>query len=184
MSDDVRMIAMRLAELRRIEGLSDDELARDLGISKEEYLSVESGERDIPVSLLYKAAGRFNIELHELLSGQAPRLSVYQVVKGGRGMPVKRNSQYGYRHLAYNFARKRAEAFEVTVEPVDDSQPIKTNVHEGQEFNYCLEGEILLQIDKAKIVLSEGDSVYFDSAFPHGMRALGGRTARFLAIIF
>ena len=34
-----------------------------------------------------------------------------------------------------------------------------------------------------EIVLNTGDSLYFDSGLPHGMKALDGKTVRFLAII-
>jgi quercetin dioxygenase-like cupin family protein len=33
------------------------------------------------------------------------------------------------------------------------------------------------------ITLNEGDSIYFDATKPHGMKALNGNNARFLAVI-
>lgn len=46
-----------------------------------------------------------------------------------------------------------------------------------------LEGCMLLSIAGKDITLSPGDSIYFDSKLPHGMKALGGKTVRFLAVI-
>ena len=37
---------------------------------------------------------------------------------------------------------------------------------------------------KKVLTLNEGDSIYFDSTQPHGMRALNNETVKFLAIIF
>lgn len=38
-------------------------------------------------------------------------------------------------------------------------------------------------IDGHEIVLNEGDSLYFDSSYSHGMKALNDKTAKFLAVI-
>ena len=34
-----------------------------------------------------------------------------------------------------------------------------------------------------EIILNQGDSIYFNSKLPHGMKALDGKTVRFLAVI-
>ena len=52
-----------------------------------------------------------------------------------------------------------------------------------QEFNYILEGTMNLEIAGNDIILNEGDSVYFDSSKPHGMKALNGKKVKFLAVI-
>jgi quercetin dioxygenase-like cupin family protein len=44
-----------------------------------------------------------------------------------------------------------------------------------------LEGTMELYIGGKTIVLEEGDSIYFDSMKPHGMKALGDKAVRFLA---
>jgi quercetin dioxygenase-like cupin family protein len=96
---------------------------------------------------------------------------------------VERRSPYRYQSLAYNFIHKKAEPFMVTVEPGPADREVSLNSHPGQEFNYVLEGKLMLVIDGTELVLEEGDSVFFDSGAGHGMKALGGGRARFLAII-
>lgn len=46
-----------------------------------------------------------------------------------------------------------------------------------------LEGSMIVYIDGHHIVLNEGDSLYFDSSCSHGMKAVGDKPAKFLAII-
>ena len=53
----------------------------------------------------------------------------------------------------------------------------------GQEFNYVLEGTLKVILNGYEVILSEGDALFFDSSMEHGMKAMGGRTARFLAVI-
>lgn len=42
---------------------------------------------------------------------------------------------------------------------------------------------MLLNINGKELILNTGDSLYFNSALPHGMLALDGRPVKFLAII-
>ena len=44
-----------------------------------------------------------------------------------------------------------------------------------------LEGSMELYIGGKTITLEEGDSIYFDSTQPHGMKAVGDKAVRFLA---
>ena len=60
---------------------------------------------------------------------------------------------------------------------------IHYNSHSGQEFNLVLEGRMMLSIDGKDLILNEGDSLYFNSKLPHGMKALDGKKVRFLAVI-
>ena len=46
-----------------------------------------------------------------------------------------------------------------------------------------LEGRLQMQIGKNTMVMECGDSVYFEAMQPHGMLALDGKPAKFLAII-
>lgn len=183
MSDQIQQIAERIAGLRDIAGYSVEELARELGISAEEYKRYESGEVDIPIGFLYKLANKYNVELTAILTGEEPKLRTYCLVRKGKGVSVERRAPYKYHSLAYNFVNKKTEPFEVCVEPSSEDTPIHLSSHPGQEFNYMLEGSMILYIDGHHIVLNEGDSLYFDSSYSHGMKALGNKPAKFLAII-
>ncbi|HOQ06489.1 MAG TPA: XRE family transcriptional regulator [Clostridiales bacterium] len=183
MSDQIQQIAERIAGLRDIAGYTVEELAKDLGISVEEYKRYESGEVDIPIGFLYKLASKYNVELTAILTGDEPKLRTYCLVRKGKGVNVERKAPYKYHSLAFNFVNKKAEPFEVCVEPSSDDEPIHLSSHPGQEFNYVIEGSMVIYIDGHHIVLNEGDSLYFDSSYSHGMKALGNKPAKFLAII-
>ncbi|HPV02617.1 MAG TPA: XRE family transcriptional regulator [Clostridiales bacterium] len=183
MSDQIQQIAERIAGLRDIAGYTVEELAKDLGISVEEYKRYESGEVDIPIGFLYKLASKYNVELTAILTGDEPKLRTYCLVRKGKGVNVERKAPYKYHSLAFNFVNKKAEPFEVCVEPSSDDAPIHLSSHPGQEFNYVIEGSMVIYIDGHHIVLNEGDSLYFDSSYSHGMKALGNKPAKFLAII-
>jgi quercetin dioxygenase-like cupin family protein len=42
----------------------------------------------------------------------------------------------------------------------------------------------MLVINGKNLILEEGDSIWFDSGLPHGMKALGGKEVKFLAVVF
>jgi transcriptional regulator with XRE-family HTH domain len=184
MSDQIKQIAVRIKEIREISGLSLDELSKEFDISKSKYEEYESGKSDIPVSFLYEIANRFDVELTSLLTGDAPRLSTYSLVRKGKGINVERREQYEYQSLAFNFIHKKVEPFLVTVKSGNIDEPIHFNTHPGQEFNYMIEGSMKVVINDSEIDLNEGDSLYFDSTAKHGMKSLNGKPAKFLAIIF
>ena len=183
MEETIKEIAERIKGLRDIMGISMDDMAKTLKISRELYQEYESGNVDIPASVLYIMAQRFNIELTALLTGEDPHLHSYALTRNGKGISVERRKDYQYQNLALNFIHKKAEPFMVTVEPEPEDAPVHLNNHPGQEFDYVLEGTLKIVLGKHELILNEGDSLFYDSNIDHGMKALNGKTVKFLAII-
>ncbi|HCC37983.1 MAG TPA: transcriptional regulator [Treponema sp.] len=184
MKEDVREITARVKVLREIEEISAETLAEELGFDIAEYNSWESGERDFPIGALVEIAAHFKVDLSELITGNTPKLKTFCCTKAGEAPIVSRRPMYSYWNLAYNFHRKKSEPFLVEAAAETESKPISLNTHPGQEFDYILEGKLLISIGGHEMELEPGDCVYYDSTEPHGMKALGGKAARFLAFIF
>ena len=183
MCDPLKSIANRLRELREVLELSAQEVAESCHLRVEEYMALESGESDISVNVLQTIARRYGISLDVLMFGEEPKMNAYFITRAGAGVSVERRKAYKYEALASGFRDRKADPFIVTVEPAPADAPMHLNSHEGQEMNYVLEGRLLLSLNGKELVLNVGDSLYFDSSLPHGMKALDGRPVRFLAII-
>ena len=183
MCDPIKSIANRLRELREVLELSAQEVAESCQLRVEEYMALESGESDISVNVLQTIARRYGISLDVLMFGEEPKMNAYFITRAGAGVSVERRKAYKYEALASGFRDRKADPFIVTVEPAPADAPMHLNSHEGQEMNYVLEGRLLLSLNGKELVLNVGDSLYFDSSLPHGMKALDGRPVRFLAII-
>ena len=182
--DALRQIAERLRGLRDSLELSLDEMAAECGVSKDTLEKYESGEHDIPVSFLQRLASRKGVELAALLFGEEPKMSTYYVTRDGKGLKVERTSAYSYRDLASGFRQRNMAPFLVTIAPEHTAGTIHMpNRHDGQEFNYVLEGEIEVRIGKKITVLHAGDSVMFDATIPHALRAIGDKDAKIIAVI-
>ena len=56
--------------------------------------------------------------------------------------------------------------------------------HEGEEFLYILEGELEFHYGDEIMRLQPGDSIFYDSATPHGYLSIGDVRARAVAVIY
>jgi mannose-6-phosphate isomerase-like protein (cupin superfamily) len=184
MQDQIRQIALRIKDLREISGVTAESLAKELKVPYESYVMYESGSVDIPVGILYQIANKFNVELTALLTGENPHLHIYSLVRKGKGVAVERRKEYEYEALGANFSHKKAEPFMVAVAPEAEDIPFALNSHSGQEFDYVLKGTLKIKIDNYEVTLNEGDSIFYDSGYDHGMKAMNGEPAKFLAIVF
>ena len=183
MNEEIKQIAERLKGLRDVLELSVEEVAATCSLTPEKYLELESGTVDISVSLLHRISHAYSVELTTLMFGNEPKMNAYFVTRKGKGISVERTKVYKYQSLAAGFTKRKADPFMVTVHPKPDDEPVYQNSHIGQEYNYVISGRLLIQINGKDIVLNEGDSIYFNSELPHGMKALEGKEVKFLAII-
>ena len=181
MKEQLKAMGQRLTELREINGVSVKEIAERLKISEEEYSEYESGERDFSFSFMFNVATIFGVDVFNLLSGNSPKLSDCAVVRKGQEFFIKKEGSYNYKHLAYTFKNKKAEPFFVVSMPGEDDT--ETHSHEGQEFNFVLSGKMLFKIGDMSYELNKGDSVYFNSGLPHGIKVLGDKPVKFLAVV-
>lgn len=184
MNGQIREIAMRLSGLREVLNIPVEEMAATCNISEEEYLGYESGNTDIPIGVLQNVSKKYKVGLTALLFGDEPNMKSYYLTRAGQGPAMERSKAYKYQALAAGFVGRKADPFIVTVEPDQEEKPMHLNSHNGQEFDFVLEGRMLLSVGGHELVLNEGDSLYFDATQPHGMKALDGKTVRFLATIF
>ncbi|MCL2013855.1 MAG: XRE family transcriptional regulator [Oscillospiraceae bacterium] len=176
-------IGIRIRGARDIEGMSIPELAQKTGITAELIEQYEGGKTEISVSALQSISGILGVSMTELMTGEAAKLSVYSIVRRDKGVGIERRKAYDYKSLAYNFSHRSMDPFLIIIEPAPEDEPIALNSHQGQEFHYCMEGSFRMRIGNHEFVINEGDSIYFDSTYPHGMKALGSKPAREIVII-
>ena len=178
-------IATRIRGMREILGWSECDMAERTGLTAEEYAAYEGGEVDLPFTFIHNCALAFGMELTELLEGREPNLSSYTVTRRGEGEDTAREAGILIRNLAPRFRSKIAEPYWVRYEYDEKQQdrPIHLTRHSGQEFDLILRGHLKVQVGDHTEVLHEGDSIYYDSATPHGMIAVDGEDCVFCAVV-
>ena len=179
MNEYIKQISDRIRELRDILDLTAEDVATNIGVSTEEYLAYENGEKEIPISLLYKVASIFKVDPTVLMTGDVPRMDDYTVVRGGNGVKVERYPGYSFSALAFNYKHRQMDPMIVTLSKSETAELVR---HGGQEFNYVIEGAIKVVVGDREFTLEAGDSIYFNPEKPHGQRAVT-ETAKFLTII-
>ena len=179
MNEQIAQIAARIRELREILDITPDCVAVKVGVSVEQYQSYENASSDIPIGVLYGVAAEFGVDPTVLMTGEAPRMDEYSIVRAGQGVKVDRYAGYSFSALAFNYKNRDMDPMIVTLCRTDEAQLV---THSGQEFNYVLEGSIKIIIGKREFALDPGDSVYFNPGIPHGQRALTAQ-AKFLTVI-
>lgn len=180
MANDIQSIAKRLYELRTFSDYSAKEMADLLKIDEKVYASYENAEDEIPINLIYRFAAILDTEPLYILNGQMPEKDDVCVVYGGNGVSVKRYEGYSFSSLAADFKNKTMNPMLVTISPQDSPELV---VHSGQEFNYCLEGELRVIVDNKDYFLRAGDSIYFNPSLPHAQLAMNNAPAKFITII-
>ncbi len=183
MQEKITEIASRVMELRELCGITSEDMAKRLGISADAYAKYESAKEDFPASILLEIAQYLNVDMTVLLTGEDPRMHIFSITRKDKGVSIERRKDYKYQTLAGNFMHRKAEPLMVTVEPRPSEARPSMNSHPGQEFNYVLEGTLKVVIHNNEIILEEGDSIFFNSNYAHGMQAMGGKAAKFLAMI-
>ncbi len=79
---------------------------------------------------------------------------------------------YNYQKLSYRLKDKQMEPFLVEFDSEIEEELVPLS-HEGEEFCFCLEGEIEFVTDEKRIMIRPGDSLHFYSHVPHVLRGIG-----------
>lgn len=185
MESKVAEVARRLRALREDAGLTMQELAAAVDCNVADYAAMEGGERDFPFSFLYRCAEELDVDIVDLLTGEAPHLSRYSLVRAGAGLAIQRRAGFEYEHLAATFRAKLCEPLLVTApySEAEQDAPIHLSRHDGQEFDYVLSGRLRFAYDDHVEELAAGDAIYYDSSRGHGMIAVGGEPCVFIAVV-
>ena len=182
---NLKEIGKRIQEMREISGKSIAEMAKVAGITEAEFVELEAGRLDPPFTVLHRCAVALNVDVTSLVEGHTAKLSGHIITRKGEGLTVTDEQGIKLQNMAALFKNRLATPYYVTYQYDESAQdkPIHLTTHAGQEFDLVLEGSIKLQIGNHVEVLHEGDSAFYQSSNPHGMLAINGKPAKFLAMI-
>lgn len=181
----IKEMARRIRELREIEGISPQSMAKSTGTSVDEYLACETGNGDLNFAFIYRCAHALGVNVTDIIEGYSPNLKSYTVTREGSGQQIANAHGMTYYNLAYAFKNRIAEPLFVVSTYDEKAQKgiIELTTHEGQECDIVIEGNLMVQVGEHKELLGPGDSIYYDSDTPHGMIAANGKDCKFYAIV-
>ena len=181
----IQEVAKRIQELREVNGFTAEEMASRTGVSVEEYLQCEAGNRNLSIAFLYRCTLSLGVDMGDLLEGSSPKLRSYALTRKGDGQRIEEaHHMIGY-NLAAGFRNRIGLPLYMELKYRDGAEyeDIELVTHEGQECDIVISGTMRIQIGSKTEILHPGDCIYYDSATPHGMIAVDGEDCAFYAFV-
>jgi transcriptional regulator with XRE-family HTH domain len=182
-------IGLKVRRLRQERRLTLQDLAEATGLSKPLLSQIENDQVIPPLSTLLRIAKAFKVPLQNFFQEEGSSEKCILVRAGeSRRLPRRPNLEgalppYTYHSLAYGKKNRNLEPFLVEFEAREWSEELQVS-HEGEEFLFLLEGELELHYGEKVMEMGPGDSVYYDSAEPHGYVVKGAARPRAVAVLY
>ena len=188
--DYTNIIGEKIKSLRTTKEITIDELAESTGLTAEQINRIEDNV-DIPsLAPLIKIARALGVRLGTFLDDQANEDGPVVCRKGDADDTISfsNNASDARQHMHYHSLSKaksdrHMDPFIIDIDENGETQ-FSLSAHEGEEFIMVLQGKLEVEYGKNKYVLSEGDTIYYDSIVPHHVHAYEGKAARILAVVY
>ena len=180
----------RIAEIRKTYSISREDLSLRSGVSADLITRIEDDGHIPDLAPLIKISRGLGVRLGTLLDdhdnfGPVISRAAASSSRFKTGLPegVAAGGHHGlsFFALAADKTGRHMEPFIVVIEA--DSKQEKTT-HEGEEFIYVMEGNLMLDYGVEKATLNTGDSVYYDSIVPHRVYPADNNTVKILAVVY
>lgn len=185
------MLGERLRAARAAKGYTLRELAAEIGVSASLLSQVENGKSLASVTTLHALVTALGISLDQLFTSDGqPRVStpsgsdsvrpeaLLPVHKAGSRPVLRMAGGVTWERLSWRLSHV-VDAQLVTYGTGSSSSSDGTlSRHNGIEFAYLIEGELILRLGYEEYRLQAGDSLSFDSTTPHMYENTGKTTAR------
>ncbi|MDL2410472.1 helix-turn-helix domain-containing protein [Rhizobium calliandrae] len=179
-------IGHEVRAFRKKLGITVTDLAAATGISLGMLSKIENGNISPSLTTLQSLSRALGMPLTAFFRRyEEPRNAVF--VKAGQGIELeRRGTRAGHQynllgHIDNNTSGVIVEPYLITL--TADSDVFPTFQHEGMEFLYMLEGEVVYRHGDQLFPMQPGDSLFFDADAPHGPEVLVKLPSRYLSII-
>jgi transcriptional regulator with XRE-family HTH domain len=176
---ETNRVGKKITTLRESLGLSLEELAERCDCDAGVVEALERGVLAPSLAPLLQVTRALGVRLGTLLDDDTnvgpviTRRDEAEVVSRVRSLETSSDAGVlDFFSLASGKSARHMEPFLIDVQR-SGAEHHKLSSHEGEEFIYVTEGQIEIEYGKEVHVLSEGDSIYYDSIVPHQVRAHG-----------
>lgn len=159
------------------------DLARMSGVSAAMLSKIENGSTSPSLATLQAIAEALNVPVTALFRKYDHHRDAVHV-RAGHGLVIERGGTsvgHEYRLLGHALDKRvNVEPYLITLTEAAEVFPLFQ--HEGIEFIYVLEGEMIYRHGGSTYHLQEGDSLFFDSDVTHGPEELVRLPIRMLSV--
>ena len=171
-------LARQIRILRERRNLSQRSLAEASGLSRNTLSLLERGQTSPTVSTLKRLAIALGVDINAFFNQIDDESIVY--TKSGKRSNLQL-SQGMMADLGVGMHDQLVTPLILEMEPGARSGPALS--HEGQDFVYCLSGEVLYTVNGKAYVLEPGDSVFFDAHLLHRFQSTTTEKSEVLIIL-
>ena len=168
-------IGPKIRALRTKRKLGLVQLGEHTDLSAGLLSKIERGKLIPTLPTLLRIALVFGVGLEHFFvdSSETPTLAVVRKKDRLRlpDRPGEESPSYFFESLDFPVTDRKMEAYYAEFKA--HAKPMEPHKHAGAEVIYVITGQLVVTIDGDDTMLSEGDSMYFDSGFPHSYRQQG-----------
>jgi transcriptional regulator with XRE-family HTH domain len=179
----------KIKDLRLRKRYTLQQVAGKTGLSIGLLSQVENNAVSPPVATLLRIARALEVNIGYFFREEESKERAVVVRRNERRRVFRRmpaqheESGYTYEALAYTKNSKHMEPFLVEFEPKKKEELVFLN-HRGEEFLFLFRGHLVFHYDQDEMILEPGDSLYFDAGIPHSFRALRGKKAQGVVVLY
>lgn len=167
-------IGKRVRYLRRLQGLTSEELARSAGVSQSMISQIERGLVSPSLETLWNLSHSLKVQIFSFFDTDIA--TAVSITRAGEANVVKRvRSNVSYELLSPSTG-KQMSFFKMIVAPGEDLDTPYL-FHGGEECGMILSGCLRIELEGECHTLCQGDSIYFDSSQPHRFFNIGKEDA-------
>ena len=178
-------IGAKIRALRLKKNLGLVQLGEHTGMSSGMLSKIERGQLFPTLPTLLKIAMVFGVGLKHFFVDSINSLTLAVVRKKDRlrlpERPDAQNPSYFFESLDFPVSDRKMAAYYAEFEP--HSGATEPHKHSGAEIIYVISGQLAVNVDGKDTLLAEGDSMYFDCAFPHSYRRQGRGTCSAVVVV-
>jgi mannose-6-phosphate isomerase-like protein (cupin superfamily) len=137
---------------------------------------LERGRLFPTLPTLLRIAMVFGVGLEHFFTDESKRHVIAIARKGERirfpATPGSGSVAYSFESLDFKATERKLSGYYAEFEPISPDK-VRGHQHPGVELIYLVSGKLELTIGSEKVVLEEGDAVYFDSLVRHSYHRSG-----------
>lgn len=186
----VSNLGFKIKQVREGANISIEELSSSSNIDTKELEQIETGEIHPSLAIIMKLSRNLGVRLGTFFDGEESSLAI----SSSREQENADDKIFGHNNsdknhlnflsLAVSKADRNMEPFIINVEYIKNTDKEQSS-HEGEEFLYVLEGEVIFTYGSETHSLKQGDSIYFDSVIHHYLTTKSeSETAKVLAVTY
>ncbi|CAM1354736.1 helix-turn-helix domain-containing protein [Tenacibaculum halocynthiae] len=169
MDDFLIDIGKRIKEIRKKQNITISNLASNAGVSNGLISRIENGRTIPSLPVFLELISALDIDASTFFEGIEKRTGAkyIHVKKEEQQLLEKEVEAKGFTYFQIFGKSMHAVGFEAVMLTVSPNSKREKVITDAWEFKYIIKGTCTYLIDTTEVIVSEGDSLYFNGRLPH-----------------